>query len=74
MTILPPSNVRRALRVGACFTLRDVTDSIGVSKPTVFSWERGARPRDPKQRAAYGVLLKQWAEQLAPGITALVTG
>ncbi len=55
------------LRREAGLTLADVAATLGVSKPTVWAWEKGkARPL-PERLEAIAAALKVTPEQLAPG-------
>jgi transcriptional regulator with XRE-family HTH domain len=54
---LPPPSERRAIRLQAGLSLRDIGDALGVSHVAVSRWEGGATPRET--RAAYAQLLEE---------------
>lgn len=53
---MPPPTERRAIRVRAGLTLRDVASVTGVDPVSVLRWERGATPRE-RHAVAYRQLL-----------------
>lgn len=54
---LPPPPERRAIRVAAGATLRDVATALKVSVMTISRWERGVAEPWPRHHAAYLCLL-----------------
>lgn len=50
---LPPPAERRAIRVGADVTLREIADELGVSRTAVLHWERGTRKISREYAIAY---------------------
>jgi DNA-binding transcriptional regulator YiaG len=59
---LPPPADRRAIRVAAGATLRDIAVALKVDAMTISRWERGLTEPWPRHRAAYLCLLAELTE------------
>jgi DNA-binding XRE family transcriptional regulator len=56
---LPSPETRRAIRVAAGATLRDIADELGVTPQAVYFWEVGRSTPRREQAAAYRRLLDE---------------
>ncbi len=54
---LPPPETRRRVRVQAGVTQRQLADALGVSRPALTHWERGAREPRGLRRVDYAEAL-----------------
>jgi DNA-binding transcriptional regulator YiaG len=62
---LPPPAERRALRVNAGISLRELGRALGVTAAAVHFWETGARMPRPAHLQAYLEALRLLAEECA---------
>jgi len=60
---LPDAATRRALRIQAGLSMRQVGEAVGVSINAVQAWERGAEPRGSR-RTEYAALLERLASEV----------
>jgi DNA-binding XRE family transcriptional regulator len=56
---LPPAAERARLRKRRGVTQKELAETIGVSRQTVVSWERGSEPTMP-HREEYARILRAW--------------
>lgn len=63
---LPPPAIRRALRVGAGLTEKDIASVLGVTHVTVSRYELGKRTPRGTVLAAYVEVLRTLARETSP--------
>lgn len=64
MRLLPPPEMRRALRRAAGLSQLDVAELIGVSRAAVSRWESGARRPQRSNRIRYHSVLAELRRQV----------
>jgi DNA-binding transcriptional regulator YiaG len=62
---LPPPAQRRAIRLAAGATLRDIAEALQVNAMTISRWERGITEPWPRHHATYLCLLVALADVAA---------